>query len=53
MITYKVTLKNNKRPATKTVTVDAETALEAMGKAKAEFPAYTEVLACKIDKVNF
>lgn len=53
MITYKVTLKNNKRPATKTVAVDAETALDAMGKAKAECPAYTEVLACKIDKVNF
>lgn len=53
MITYRVTLKNNKRQATKTVTVDAETALEAMGKVKAECPAYTEVLACKIDKVNF
>ena len=53
MITYTVTLKNNKRHATKTVTVDAETALEAKSKAKAEFPAYTEVLACKIDKVNF
>lgn len=53
MISYKITLKNNKRPATKTVAVHAETAMEAMGKAKAECPAYTEVLACKIDKVNF
>lgn len=53
MITYKVTLKNNKHTATKMVAVDADTALEAMGKAKAECPAYTEVLACKIDKVNF
>ena len=53
MITYKVTLKNYKHTATKTVTMDADTALEAMGKAKSECPAYTEVLACKIDKVNF
>ena len=53
MITYTVTLKNNKRPATKTVTVDAETALEAKSKAKADNPAYTEVLACTIVRANY
>jgi hypothetical protein len=48
MITYSITIKSNSRTMPKTVTVEAETALDAMKKAKAEDTAYTEVLSCTI-----
>ena len=48
MITYLVTLKGESRHDMKTVFVEAETALEAMKKAKAEDTAFTEVLSCTI-----
>lgn len=53
MITYSITLKGKNDAVTKVVTVDSDTALQAMSKAKAEYPSYTDVVECKIVKVNF
>lgn len=53
MITYSVTLKSDARPTLKTVTVEAETAIEAMHKAKEYALSYQEVLSCSIVRFNY
>ena len=53
MTTYSVTLKSDGRPTPKTVTVEEETAIEAMHKAKKNAPSYQEVLSCSIVRINY
>lgn len=53
MTTFSITLKGDALLTPKTVMVEADTALAAQIKAKADNPAYTEVLACTIVRANY
>ena len=54
MMLYSVTFFNKARPTpTKEVMVEAETALQAIAKAKSEHPDYTEVKGCALMRVNY
>lgn len=54
MMLYSVMLSNNANPtATKEVRVEAETALQAISKAKSECPAYSDVKGCSLIWVNY
>ena len=53
MYTYSIALTSDTRPDPKVVSVDAETALQAMAKAKADNPDYPHVAACTIVTANY
>ena len=53
MYTFSIALTSDSRPDPKVVSVDAETALQAMAKAKADNPDYPHVAACSIVTANY
>ena len=53
MYTFSIALISDSRPDPKVVSVDAETALQAMAKAKADNPDYHHVAACSIVTANY
>ena len=54
MMLYSVILFNSDRPSpTKEVIVEAETALQAIAKAKSECPTYADVKGCTLMRVNY
>ena len=53
MYTFSIALTSDSRPDTKVVSVDAETALQAMAKAKADNHYYPHVAACTIVTANY